>query len=317
MTTTRLAAAEKSLPGETLADKWAFVQQVGLDGIELAGTRALLGRADELARARDAGVVVSSAVAGTGTFLGDPDPERRRAAIDDLKGLLTIVGLAGGVGVVAPHSFGIASLRMPPFTAPVPREVARTNLVEALREVAEHAAERHVMVLLEPLNRYEDWLLNTLDDAASAIDEVDSPGVGLVADTFHMSIEEASLGEALRRNARHLVHLQLADSNRLEPGAGHLDWREVLTTLDDLGYDGWLAMECRLSDDPARVLCSMRLTVGGRAPSTCWWPRSPGWSPSWCSGSSRRCHGECRPNWSTCRTSSTGAGPRTTPARCA
>ena len=110
------------------------------------------------------------------------------------------------------------------------------------------------MLLLEPLNRYEDYLINTLADAVSVVEEVASPGVAVVADTYHMSIEEADCAASLIRAGRQVRHVQLGDSNRLEPGAGHYDWPATLNALDTMGYDGWLAMECRLSGPAADVL---------------------------------------------------------------
>src|SRR5919112_5432511 len=80
----------------------------------------------------------------------------------------------------------------------------------------------------------------------------DSVRVG--ADTYHMNIEEADPLAALRADAARIGHVQLSDSNRLEPGAGHLDWTALLACLDEIGYAGWLAFECRLSGNPARVL---------------------------------------------------------------
>ena len=94
--------------------------------------------------------------------------------------------------------------------------------MEALREAGEHAVSVGAVVYLEPLNRYEDFVVNTLADAASIVDEVDSAGVEVIADTFHMSVEEADIGAAIRRAGSRIGHVQLGDSNRLEPGAGSL-----------------------------------------------------------------------------------------------
>jgi sugar phosphate isomerase/epimerase len=69
-----------------------------------------------------------------------------------------------------------------------------------------------------------------------------------------MSIEEAYIGAAIRTAGDRIAHVQLGDSNRLEPGAGHYDWDETITALEDIGYDGWMAMDCRLSGAPADVL---------------------------------------------------------------
>jgi sugar phosphate isomerase/epimerase len=247
--TFRLAAAEGTLPGQSLEEKFEFVTSVGFDGIELSarGDGIFAGRVDELRAARRSGVVMPTAVVHMDHFIGDFDQRRRRDAIDQLKLLLSTIVEAGGTGIVSPHAFGLFSTKLPPFTPPRPEAESRRLLVEALREAGEHAVSVGAVVYLEPLNRYEDFVVNTLDDAASIVDEVDSAGVEVIADTFHMSVEESDIGAAIRRTGSRIGHVQLGDSNRLEPGAGHYDWPETLAALESIGYAGWLAMECGLS----------------------------------------------------------------------
>ncbi len=252
----RLAAAENTLPGETLMEKFAFVQSVGFDGIELSGRGdgIFAARAEELRAARDAGVVMPTAVVHMDHFIGDFDPDRRRDAIDQLKLLLTTIAEAGGQGVVTPHAYALFTKKLPPYTPPRSDQESRDQLVAALREVGEHAASVGTVAYLEPLNRYEDFVINTLADASSVVDEVDSPGVAVIADTFHMSVEEGDIAAAIREAGARIQHVQLGDSNRLEPGAGHYDWPETLAALTDIGYSGWLAMECGLSAPVEDVL---------------------------------------------------------------
>lgn len=252
----RLAAQESTLPGATLQDQFQVALDCGFDGIELSGKGGgvFAGRAAELRAAREAGVVMCSAVMHTPTFLGSFDPADRQTAIDDLKDLLRTVVEAGGLGIVSPNAFGAFSRKLPPFTPPRSQEESRRLLVEALTELGAYAVEVGSTLFLEPLNRYEDYLVNTLSDAVSVVEEVGSPGVAVIADTYHMSIEEADCAESLREAGSHVRHVQLGDSNRLEPGAGHYDWPATLRALSDIGYDGWLAMECGLSGPTEEVL---------------------------------------------------------------
>ena len=252
----KLAAQESTLPGANLLEQFQFALDCGFDGIELAGKgEGVFGaRAEELRAARAAGVVMSSAVMNTSTFLGDFEPEARRTAIEDLRVLLSTVGEAGGVGIVAPNSYGVFSRRLPPFTPPRDDDESRRLLVEALAELGDHAGSVGSQLFLEPLNRYEDYLVNTLADAVSIVEEVGSPNVAVIADTYHMSIEEADCARSIEAAGAHIRHVQLGDSNRLEPGAGHYDWPATLAALDRIGFDGWLAMECRLSGPSGEVL---------------------------------------------------------------
>jgi sugar phosphate isomerase/epimerase len=106
------------------------------------------------------------------------------------------------------------------------------------------------MLFLEPLNRYEDAVLNTLLEAVSVIEEVGSPLIRVMPDFFHMNIEEADLGASLRASANHIGHLHLADSNRRLPGLGHTDFASAFAVLANIGYRGALAIECRVTGDP-------------------------------------------------------------------
>lgn len=254
--TFRLAAAELTLPGDSLEEKYAFVRSVGFDGIELSarGDGQFAARLDELRQARDAGVPMPTAVVHMDHFIGDFDEARRRDAIDELKSMLTTIGAIGGLGIVSPHAFGLFSRRLPPFQPPRTVEESRDLLIKTLTEVGAHAVEAGAKVFLEPLNRFEDFVINTLADATFIVDEVGSPGIAVTADTFHMSIEEARVGESIRQAGDRIGHVQLGDSNRLEPGAGHYDWPETLDALESIGYDGWLAMECGLSGPVGEVL---------------------------------------------------------------
>jgi sugar phosphate isomerase/epimerase len=251
-----IAAQESTLVGETLEEKFAFAQSVGFDGIELSGQGdgVFAGRVDELRRARANGVVMPSAVVHMDHFIGDFDAERRRSAIDQLKLLLSTIVEAGGRGIVTPHAFGLFSRSLPPFVPPQSDEKTRDDFLEALAEVADHAVSVGAVAYLEPLNRFEDFVVNRLADSAWYVNEIGSPGLAVIADTFHMSIEEPDIGAELRKYGHLIQHVQLGDSNRLEPGAGHYDWDETLDALTDIGYDGWLAMECKLSGPSRDVL---------------------------------------------------------------
>jgi sugar phosphate isomerase/epimerase len=252
----KLAAQESTLVGDSLIEKFEFARSVGFDGIEVSGRGdgVFGGRVAELRAARDAGVVMPSAVVHMDHFIGDFDDVRRADAVDQLKVLLTTIVEAGGHGVVTPHAFGLFSRALPPFTPPQSDDRTRDDFLESLREVSDHALSVGAVVYLEPLNRFEDYVVNTLEDAAWYVKEVGSPALAIIADTFHMSIEERDIGAAIREHAPLIKHIQLGDSNRLEPGAGHYNWDETLDALEDIGYDGWLAMECGLSGPSADVL---------------------------------------------------------------
>jgi sugar phosphate isomerase/epimerase len=117
-----------------------------------------------------------------------------------------------------------------------------------------HAAAAGVSLLLEPLNRYEDHMVNTLAEAAALIAEAGPAGLGVLADTYHMNLEEDDPGAALRAAAPVLGAVHLSDSNRHHPGRGHIDFAAVLATLRDIGFAGTLSVECRPRGDAGAEL---------------------------------------------------------------
>lgn len=123
--------------------------------------------------------------------------------------------------------------------------------VKGLRTVAARAEKRGVTVCIEPLNRFETYFLNTLEDAARMVEEVGSPNVKIHFDTFHSNIEEKHQAEALRSAAKHVGHVHISENDRGIPGTGHVDWKGVFKVLKETGYDGWLTIESFAQPEPA------------------------------------------------------------------
>ncbi|WP_320066169.1 sugar phosphate isomerase/epimerase family protein [Micromonospora sp. RTGN7] len=251
-----LACQEQLLPGVDLIQKHALAAALGFDGLELRGRGDLsfARRLPELRRARAAGVAMPTVCVEMDHFIGDFDPERSRDAVANLRSQLSVVAELGGIGVMTPASWGMFSRRLPPFEPPRPPAGDRRLLLDTLGELAEHARAEGVTLFLEPLNRYEDHMVNRLDEAVALCAAVGLPSVRVVADTFHMNIEEDDVHTALRAAAPYLGHVQVSDSNRCQPGAGHLDWPALVRTLLEIDYRGWLALECRLRGEPVRAL---------------------------------------------------------------
>jgi D-psicose/D-tagatose/L-ribulose 3-epimerase len=122
--------------------------------------------------------------------------------------------------------------------------------VEGLQVVARHAQKRDVTVCLEPLNRFETYFLNTLEDAGRLVHDIGAPNVKIHFDTFHANIEERHPAEALRSVARELGHVHISENDRGIPGTGHNDWLGVLKALKDIGYEGWMTIESFAQPEP-------------------------------------------------------------------
>lgn len=123
-------------------------------------------------------------------------------------------------------------------------------LAEALLNLGLHAKRYGLPVLYEPLNRYETNLVNRLDDGVKLVSGLAAGNVKLLADLYHMNIEEADLPAALRAAGSHVGHVHFADSNRRAPGLGHTDFAPVVKALRDVGYSGYLSAEVLPLPDP-------------------------------------------------------------------
>jgi len=122
--------------------------------------------------------------------------------------------------------------------------------VEALRSVARRAEELGVTLCIEPLNRFETYFLNTLQDASRLVHEIESPNVRIHFDTFHANIEERQPAAALRSVAKDLGHVHISENDRGIPGSGHVDWRGILSVLREVDYKGWLTIESFAKPEP-------------------------------------------------------------------
>jgi sugar phosphate isomerase/epimerase len=252
----RLACQEHLIPGRDLVEKWDNVVAAGFDAIELHGhgDLAFEKRLPELDKARDAGVVMPTVCVIMDHFIGDFDPVRRRDALDNMRSLLSVIAHLGGIGAITPASYGMFSRRLPPYEPPRSEQDDRAVLIEGLSELGEHASAEGVTVFLEPLNRYEDHMVNRLEQAVALCEAVGLDPVRIMGDLFHMNIEEDQPAESIRSAQRYLAHIHLADSNRAQPGMGHVDFSAALRALDDIAFDGYMALECGIRGDPATAL---------------------------------------------------------------
>ena len=117
------------------------------------------------------------------------------------------------------------------------------RLGDSLRQLADHAAERDVVVIMEPLNRYESNLVNRMEDGVALLESLEKSNVKLLGDLFHMNIEEVRIGDALRQAGPRLGHVHFVDSNRRPAGFGHIDYNEVAAALREIDYRGYCSAE--------------------------------------------------------------------------
>ena len=138
---------------------------------------------------------------------------------------------------------GIYSYWPVDYSKPIDKPGDWARSVANVREMGKVAADCGVDYCLEVLNRFEGYLLNTAEEGAAFVREVDVPAVKLMLDTFHMNIEEDSMGSAIRAARGLLGHFHTGECNRRVPGKGRIPWHEIGEALRDIGYDGTVCME--------------------------------------------------------------------------
>ena len=229
-----------------LAENIAKIKSLGYDGVELA--------------VRDPGLLDMSALKslltkhslpvpaiGTGQAFGEEglsfthtNANIRRQTIERVK---SHVRLANSLGAIV-----IIGLVRGKKGSAISDDQAEHWLIEALRECS--SENETVKLAIEPLNRYETDLINSVMSGLSFLEKIKMENVGLLLDTFHMNIEEPSIVNSIVLTSDRLFHFHIADSNRWYPGAGHIDFRQIIDVLDQIGYQGFVSAEIMPLPDP-------------------------------------------------------------------
>lgn len=214
---------------------------LGFDAIEIFAPSADAIDRDDLHRRLEASSLQAAAF-GTGAgwlrqrlTLTSPDASIRRRAIEFIQSLIAL-----GAEFGAPAIIGSMQGR---WGDGVDQPTAFTHLRDALNQLGDFAGERGVRLLYEPLNRYETNLCITLAAGVELLDSLKTGNVRLLADLFHMNIEETDIAEAIRAANSVIGHVHFVDSNRRPAGCGHLDYGPIVTALHEIGYDGYLSAE--------------------------------------------------------------------------
>ena len=181
-----------------------------------------------------------SAFVDEGLFLSSPDPAVRAALLERMQAQVRLaarLGAAVPIGVLRGREGGPERERL---------------LADSLFTLQRFAEPLGVRLLLEPVNRYETQLINTVGQALEFLQRFGLPPLGLLPDVFHMNIEEVSISAALRQAWGRIGHVHFADSNRRVPGKGHIPWRGIFTVLQQAGYTGTCSLEAIPGPDPMK-----------------------------------------------------------------
>jgi D-psicose/D-tagatose/L-ribulose 3-epimerase len=201
-----------------------------------------------VSRAHEAGLdlSVSGALPAGSSFHGTP--EQQDKARRYVEGAVRVAAELGAAVVCGPLYKAVGDTEPGP-----PLHEQRRAAAEALRPLADSAADRGVTLALEPLNRFETDLLNTADAGVQFCRQVNSPGVGLLLDTFHMHIEEKHSGQAIRAAAAAglVTHFHASENDRGVAGSGQVHWPQVAAGLRSAEYQGAVVLESFNQDNQA------------------------------------------------------------------
>ncbi len=162
----------------------------------------------------------------------------RHAALDHIKWAIDCLDAAGGEVLTGPFHQPLGV-----FSGDPPTDQERANMVSVHKKAAVYAAEKNITLAVEPLNRFECYILNTVEGAAEAVAQVGADNYGLLYDTFHANIEEKDPVGVIAPNLQAISHVHFSENDRGTPGKGHVPWKETISALKTGGYDRWCTIE--------------------------------------------------------------------------
>jgi D-psicose/D-tagatose/L-ribulose 3-epimerase len=166
------------------------------------------------------------------------DPSVRDAALAHINSVVDCLAAADGEVLCGPFHQPLGV-----FSGTAPTASERANLVEVHKRAAAHAAPKNVKLSIEPLNRFECYVLNTVADSADVVRKVGAENYGLLYDTFHANIEEKDPVGVIAPDLGTINHVHLSENDRGTPGKGHVPWHATLKALKRGRYDGWFVIE--------------------------------------------------------------------------
>jgi sugar phosphate isomerase/epimerase len=216
-------------------------KQLGFDAVEIFPPAPETIAAAEVGKLlADNGLALAAVGTGAGwvkhrLHLTQPDAAARAKARAFIKSIIDVAGPLGAsaiIGSMQGRSEGA-----------VDQGTAFGYLAESLEELGEHARQYSVPLFFEPINRYETNLVNSLETGVKLLGSLSTKNVKLLADLFHMNIEEVDVPAAIRSTAGRIGHLHFVDSNRRPAGLGHLDYMPIAASLASIGYSGYALAE--------------------------------------------------------------------------
>lgn len=217
------------------------LKATGYDGVEIPMFEGDPDHYERLGRRlRELGLAATGigVMPGGGKSAVSSDPAERRAALEHINWLVDCTAALGGDIAAGPFHQPLGE-----FSGAGPTADELRWCAEVHKQAAQYAARSGITLAVEPLNRFECYVLNTAAQAAALVQAVDEPNYGYLYDTFHFNIEENSIIDVIPATIAEIAHVHISENNRGTPGAGHIDFQPVFSALRRAGYDGWMTVE--------------------------------------------------------------------------
>jgi len=249
----KFSCRESMVPGKTITERFENAAKIGLSGIEVVGSSSF-EHLEAIKAAIEATGVRASLMSARNLFCLDARPDKRAESVQAMTDALTLCQETGALGFILPPLIAIkmqGGQRIPDLSPLMnTAELERKLLAAILSDLADVALQKGADIIIEPLNRYEQWWPCSIQHGIDICNDVGKPGVSVMADFFHMNIEDADFGESIRKAGALVKNVHLADSQRLMPGYGHTDFKPGFAALKQIGYDDYMAFECGVPGDP-------------------------------------------------------------------
>jgi sugar phosphate isomerase/epimerase len=227
--------------GSNLSENLYQISGLGYDGVDLFMHRFTPTELEQLrnlvqALKLEVALALAYFLSEEGVNLSDPDLERRLDSVQQFKAQIEVAAQLGvkNMPIGFLRGFNLEGETLQSY---------EQRLAESLKELSKFGATRGVSLLLEPMNRYEINTMNRVDQSLEFLEKYHLETMGLLLDTFHMNIEDASMEKAIRIAGPRISHIHITDSNRLAPGQGHLNYDSLLQAIIQTGYSGFLTIE--------------------------------------------------------------------------
>lgn len=246
MATFRYAVSAWIWHGDPSVNGYEFIEKasdMGYNGVEIP---TFDGNIDENTVNQKLGSASSKMEAiivgggSSGMDVSSDDPMIRENGLNYMKTLINRASRIDSNLVCGPLFSAVGKAL---YLSDAEREKVLRRTAEVIKEAAKYAEDRGIDMALEPLCRYDSYLINTTDQMLTFLDMVDAPNLGVLLDTFHMNIEEDSMVEPIIKSAHQFRHFQVCDNNRGIPGKGHIEWDSIANAVRKSGYKGWISLE--------------------------------------------------------------------------